>query len=72
MPTLVHRTTSLSHHRPSGQAVVTLAGKDYYCGAWKSEAARIEYDRLIAMWISNDRRALIGDRRIPRNAVSSR
>src|SRR5689334_14525758 len=42
-------------HRPSGQAVVTLSGKDFYLGPWKTEASRLEYDRLIAEWVGNGR-----------------
>jgi hypothetical protein len=43
-------------HKPSGQAVVTLSGKDFYLGPWKSAASREAYDRLLAEWISNGRR----------------
>lgn len=44
------------HHKPSGQAVVTLNGHDFYLGKWKSVESRQEYDRRIAEWISNGRR----------------
>ena len=37
-------------HKPSGRAVVTLDGKDYYLCPWKSKASKAEYDRLIAEW----------------------
>jgi hypothetical protein len=44
---------ALRHHKPSGQAVVTvrLAGgrrKDVYCGPWGSREATAEYNRVIA------------------------
>ena len=42
-------------HKPSGQAVVTLNGKDFYLGPWKSALSRTAYDRLIAEWVSNGR-----------------
>ncbi|HEX3659751.1 MAG TPA: site-specific integrase [Pirellulales bacterium] len=42
-------------HKPSSQAVVTLNGHDFYLGPWKSAASRLEYDRLIAEWVSNGR-----------------
>ncbi len=44
-------------HRPSGQAVVTLAGKDRYLGPHGSTESRAEYDRLIAEWLAAGRRA---------------
>ena len=50
-----HPLPSYRHHRPSRQAVVTLNGKDFYLGPWKSPESRAEYDRLIAEWISNGR-----------------
>jgi integrase len=42
-------------HRASGQAVVTIAGKDNYLGRWKSRASRAEYDRLIGEWLVQGR-----------------
>lgn len=42
-------------HRPSGQAVVTISGKDHYLGPWKSRASRVEYDRLIGEWLVQGR-----------------
>ena len=42
-------------HRPSGQAVVTLSGRDIYLGAHDSEVSRVEYDRLVAAWLVNGR-----------------
>jgi integrase len=49
------RIPSYRLHKPSGQAVVTLNGKDYYLGPWMSKASRFEYDRLISEWIANGR-----------------
>jgi len=49
------RILSCRLHRPSGQAVVTLNGKDYYLGLWKSRASCCEYDRLISEWLVNGR-----------------
>jgi integrase len=43
---------SYRHHKPSGQAVVTLNGKDHYLGPWQSEASKTEYKRLLAEWIA--------------------
>jgi integrase len=49
------RVPSLRHHKPSGQAVVTLGGRDYYCGKHGTPQARAEYDRLIAEWLAAGR-----------------
>ena len=50
-----HPIPSYRRHRPSGQAVVTLNGKDFYLGPWKSPESLAEYDRLIAEWVSHGR-----------------
>jgi len=50
------RAPSYRQHRPSGQAVVTLNGHDFYLGPWKTPQSRAEYDRLIAEWLANGRR----------------
>ncbi len=42
-------------HKPSGQAVVTLAGHDYYLGKWQTPESKQEYDRLVAEWLANGR-----------------
>jgi hypothetical protein len=39
----------------SGQAVVTLGGKDIYLGPHDTEASKVEYDRLIAEWLVHGR-----------------
>lgn len=46
---------SYRRHKPSGQAVVTLNGKDFYLGPWESTASRAAYDKLIAEWLANGR-----------------
>lgn len=38
------------HHRPSGQAVVTLSGEDHYLGPFNSKASRDEYKRKVGEW----------------------
>jgi integrase len=42
-------------HKPSGQAVVTLNGKDHYLGRHNTATSHAEYDRLIAEWLVNGR-----------------
>jgi integrase len=52
------RTPSYRLHRPSGQAVVTLSGKDYYLGPYGTEASKAEYDRLVGLWQAGGRTPL--------------
>ena len=42
-------------HRPTGQAVVTISGRDHYLGPSGTKASKIEYDRLIGEWIAAGR-----------------
>ncbi|HBE69433.1 MAG TPA: integrase [Planctomycetaceae bacterium] len=44
------RTPSYRLHRPSGRAVVTLNGRDYYLGPHGSPESKREYERLIGQW----------------------
>ena len=53
MPNSIPRIPSYRHHKPSGQAVVTLGGRDFYLGKYNSAASRAEYNRLIAEWTAN-------------------
>lgn len=55
MPRLTNVCPKYRHHRASGQAVVTIAGKDHYLGPWRSRASKREYDRLIGEWLSAGR-----------------
>lgn len=57
------RTPSYRLHKPTGQAVVTLDGRDFYLGKHGSPESRAEYDRLVAEWLANGRR-LVGHRDI--------
>jgi integrase len=50
------RVPSYRRHKPTDQAVVTLGGRDFYLGKWKSQASRAEYDRLVSEWTKNGRR----------------
>ena len=44
-------------HKQSGQAIVTLSGRDHLLGPHGSTESREKYDRLIAQWLANGRRA---------------
>ena len=45
------RVPSYRRHRPSGQAAVTLNGRDIYLGTWNTKASRAEYDRRVGEWL---------------------
>jgi integrase len=49
------RLPKYRHHKPSGQAVVTIGGHDHYLGKWQTPESRSEYDRLIAEWVAGGR-----------------
>jgi len=51
------RVPSYRLHKQSGQALVTLNGKDHLHGAHGSPESREKYGRLIAEWEANGRRA---------------
>lgn len=53
MPRLLGSLPAYRHHRASGQAVVTLGGKDFYLGRWKSAASRREYERVTREWLAS-------------------
>lgn len=46
------RVPSYRRHKASGQAVVTLDGRDYYLGAFDSPDSRAEYDRVVGEWLT--------------------
>ena len=46
------RVPSYRRHKPSGQAVVTLNGKDRYLGKWNTKASRVEFNRLVGAWLA--------------------
>jgi integrase len=52
MPLLRNRNPKYRKHRPSGQAMVTISGRDFYLGPWQSAASKIEYDRLVGEWLT--------------------
>ncbi len=55
MPRLSNSVPKYRKHRASGQAVVTLNGRDFYLGPHNTKASRLEYDRLTSEWLANDR-----------------
>lgn len=56
MPRLIHAVPKYRKHRASGQAIVTIAGRDHYLGPHGCKSSHMLYDRLIAEFLSADRR----------------
>src|SRR5262249_34744327 len=59
MPRLSNSLPKYRKHRASGQAIVTLCGRDHYLGPHGTKASRLEYDRHIAEWLAAGRRTLV-------------
>lgn len=55
MPKLSNSTPKYRKHRASGQAIVSLSGKDFYLGPHGTKASHAEYDRLVAEWLQAGR-----------------
>jgi len=55
MPKLIHRVPTYRLHLASGQAVVTLDGRDVYLGPFGSRESREAYDRQLAEWLAHSR-----------------
>jgi integrase len=56
VPARAPRTPKYRLHKPTGRAVVTLDGKDFYLGRHGSPESRAEYDRLVAEYLAAGRR----------------
>lgn len=41
--------------------MVTLSGRDYYLGPWRTQVSRDEYDRVVREWLANGRRAPVAE-----------
>jgi hypothetical protein len=55
MPRLTQSVPKYRKRRASGQAVVTIAGRDHYLGPYGTKVSRLEYDRLITEWLASGR-----------------
>jgi integrase len=64
MPRLGNRVPKYRKHKQSGQAIVTLSGRDYLLGPHGTKASKLEYDRLIGEWLQRGRQIQPG----PQNA----
>ena len=54
MSTVSPSVPSYRRHKPTGQAVVTLGGREFYLGRYGTAASRKEYNRRIAEWLASD------------------
>lgn len=55
MPKLTDSLPKYRKHKATGQAVVTLDGRDFYLGPHRTKASKLEYDRYIGEWLANGR-----------------
>lgn len=58
------KVPSLRHRKSRGLAVVTLGGRDFYCGTFGSPESRREYDRLVGEWLAAGRPQISGSHRL--------
>ena len=54
----VKRIPSYRKHKASGQALVTILGKDHYLGPHGSKASHMVYDRLISEYLASGRKRI--------------
>ena len=55
MPTLKKALPKYRKHVASGQAVVTICGRDHYLGRYGTKASKAECDRLVGEWVAQGR-----------------
>lgn len=55
MPKLSSSPPKYRHHRATGQAAVTIAGRHHYLGPYGTKASKLEYDRLVGEWLAGGR-----------------
>jgi len=67
MPRLTESVPKYRKHRATGQAVVTINGRDHYLGPHGTRASKLEYDRLITEWLSSGRSTSYG---LPEHVIS--
>ena len=60
MPRLTTAVPKYRKHKQSGQAIVTLSGRDYLLGPHGTQVSRDEYDRLIKEWLASGRSRSFG------------
>jgi hypothetical protein len=60
MPRLIRTLPKYRKHTASGQAIVTICGRDHYLGPHGTKASKVEYDRLIVEFLSSGRSPSFG------------
>lgn len=60
MPRLTRDVPKCRKHKVSGQAIVTISGRDYYLNPIGTKASHLEYDRLITKWLATGRSTAYG------------
>src|SRR6476660_2270712 len=60
MPRLTSAVPKYRKHKQSGQAIVTLSGRDYLLGPHGTQASKLEYDRLTMEWLASGRSRSFG------------
>ena len=55
MPRLTTSVPKYRRHKASGQAIVTIQGRDHYLGRWRSKVSKLTYERLIGEWFAAGR-----------------
>jgi hypothetical protein len=68
MPRLNTAVPRYRRHRASGQAVVSLAGRDHYLGPYGTQVSKDQYDRLVCEWLARGRLPEVTHRVEPRVA----
>ena len=56
MPRLKKSLPTYRKHKQSGQAIVTLSGRDFLLGPHGTDLSKREYDRVVGEWQRNGRR----------------
>lgn len=59
MPRLKYQVPKYRLHKRSGQAVVTLDGRDVYLGKYGSDESRKAYDRVLVEWQAAGRQTIL-------------
>ena len=58
MPTSISCVPKYRKHKATGQATVTIQGRDFYLGPHETKASKLDYDRRIGEWLAAGRPAL--------------
>jgi integrase len=59
MPKLTNGVPKYRRHKRSGQAIVTLNGRDYFLGPFGTKASHVNYDRHILEWLARGRQPVV-------------